>query len=55
MTKVAEFPNVTRVTLVGKNGLAYEDYNLFKGGAEIHIQDDGRTLKVFPLTQEGSA
>ena len=53
MAKVAEFKDVTRVTLVGKNGLAYEDYNLFKGGCEVHLQDDGRTLKVFPLQEEG--
>lgn len=46
--KMASFPQVTRVTLVGKNGLAYEDYNLMKGGAEVHLQDNGRTLKVLP-------
>jgi hypothetical protein len=46
--KYAEFPLVTRITLVGKNGLVYEDYNLFKDGAEVHLQDGGRTLKVFP-------
>lgn len=48
--KYAEFLKVSRITVVGKNGLAYEDYNLFKGGAEIHLQDEGRTLKIFPLT-----
>lgn len=52
MTKVAEFPDVTRITVVGKNGLAYEDYTVLKGGCEIHLQDDGRTLKVFPLKEE---
>lgn len=48
MTKVDEFKDVTRITVVGKNGVALEDYNLFKNGCEIHLQDDGRTLKVFP-------
>jgi hypothetical protein len=46
--KVEEFADVTRVTVVGKNGLAYEDYNLYKQGCEVHLQDDGRTLKIFP-------
>jgi hypothetical protein len=55
MTKVGEFPDVTRITLVGKNGLVYEDYNLFKGGAEVHLQDDGRTLKVFPMREDNHA
>lgn len=48
--KYAEFPKVTRLTIVGKNGLVYEDYTLFKGGCEVHLQDGGRTLKVFPIT-----
>lgn len=46
--KFAEFPQVTRITVVGKNGIALEDYNLFKEGCEVHLQDGGRTLKVFP-------
>lgn len=48
--KYAEFPKVTRITVVGKNGVALENYTLFKGGAEVHLQDGGRTLKVFPLS-----
>lgn len=48
--KFAEFPKVTRLTVVGKNGLVYEDYTLFKEGAEVHLQDGGRTLKVVPLS-----
>lgn len=48
--KYAEFPQVTRITVVGKNGVALEHYTLFKGGAEAHLQDGGRTLKIFPLS-----
>jgi hypothetical protein len=55
MSKVAEFPDVTRITVVGKNGIALEDYKLFKHGAEVHLQDDGRTLKVFPLRKDTNA
>lgn len=43
------FPNVTRVTVVGPDGIEYERYNLYVEGAEVHLQDDGRTLKIFPL------
>jgi hypothetical protein len=46
--KFAEFPKVTRITVVTKNGLEHENYNAFFDGAEVHLQDGGRTLKVFP-------
>ena len=39
---------VTRVTVVSKDGVAFEKYDLFDSGAELHLQDDGRTLKIFP-------
>lgn len=44
----AHFPDVTRVTVVGSDGVAFEKYNLFEGGVDLFIQDDGRTLKIFP-------
>ena len=48
------FPDVTRVTVVGPDGVEFEKYNLFKGGVDLFIQDDGRTLKIFPkLEVEG--
>ena len=50
--KYAEFPKVTRITVVGKNGIALEDNRLFKYGAEVHLQDGGHTLVVTPLTDE---
>ena len=46
--KVTEFENVTRITVVREEGLAFEDYQAFAMGVEIHLQDDGRTLKIFP-------
>lgn len=41
-------PDVTRVTVVSDKGVEFEKYNLFENGVEIHLQDDGRTLKIFP-------
>lgn len=45
---VFTLPNVTRVTVVTENGVEYEKYQAYEGGVEIHLQDDGRTLKIFP-------
>lgn len=50
--KYAEFPKVTRLIVVGKNGLVYEDHTLFKGGAEVRLSDGGHTLQVIPLTPD---
>jgi hypothetical protein len=41
-------PRVTRVVVVDRDGLAFEQRAGFDG-LQVHIQDDGRTLKVFPL------
>lgn len=47
---VVILPAVTRVTIVSKNGREYERFQLWDPeGVEIHIQDDGKTIKVFPL------
>ena len=47
-------PAVTRVTIVDERYTrAFEQYDLFEGGVELHIQDGGRTLKVVPLRSEG--
>lgn len=46
--RYASFPKVTRITVVGPNGIQFEQYDLFPDGAEVHLQDEGRTLKVFP-------
>lgn len=42
------YPGVTRVTIVGPDGIAFERFGLYPDGCEIHLQDNGRTLKVFP-------
>ncbi|QYM76914.1 hypothetical protein [Leucobacter luti] len=44
----AKLSHITRVTLVGRTGgrsSEHWDYT----GVELSVQDDGRTLKVFPL------
>jgi hypothetical protein len=44
------FDKVTRVTVVTADGLAFEQYDAYQHGVEIHLQDDGRTLKLFPAS-----
>lgn len=46
--KVTEFNKVTRITVVEEEGIVFEDYLAFANGVEVHLQDDGRTLKIFP-------
>lgn len=47
--KVTEFDKVTRITVVAKDaGIVYERYELYVDGVELHLQDNGRTLKIFP-------
>lgn len=50
--KYATFPKATRVTIVTDEGLVFEDYDLYKGGVELHLQDGGHTLKLFPRQAE---
>jgi hypothetical protein len=45
------FEKVTRVTVVGPEGAVFERYNLYPHGVELHLQDDGRTLKLFPRAE----
>ena len=46
-------PAATRVKVLNANYTpAFQVYDLFDSGAEIHIQDDGRTIKIFPLRRE---
>ena len=42
-----DFTGVTRVVVVDNEGGRAYDKNIFEG-VEIHIQDDGKTLKIFP-------
>lgn len=46
-------PKVTRVTVVTRDGVAFEDYAAYPGaGAEVLVQDDGRTVKIIPARPE---
>lgn len=45
---------VTRVTVVGDSGRAFEGWDLFENGAELAVQDAGRTLKVLPRRPDSS-
>lgn len=40
--------HVSRVTLVTARGRAFERFDMYENGVELHLQDGGRTLKVFP-------
>jgi hypothetical protein len=48
------FPDVSRVTVVSDEGLEYEAYGLYLDGVELHLQDNGRTLKIFPRREESA-
>ncbi len=39
------FHEVTRVEVIDMGGRSYVNYSA--GAVEVHIQDDGKTLKVF--------
>lgn len=47
-----DLAKVTRVTVVSHEGRVLDLYNAYSNGVEIHLQDDGRTLKVFPRKGE---
>jgi hypothetical protein len=49
---VQEYPDVTRITVVLPDGIGFERYNAYPNGVELHLQDDGRTLKIFPIINE---
>jgi hypothetical protein len=46
MTRAASFPNANRLTIVGPDGRVSERWDYH--GIEVHIQDEGRTVKIFP-------
>lgn len=50
--QIGVLKDVTRITVVGPDGAVFERYNLFEDGVVLHLQDDGRTLKVFPRVAE---
>ena len=46
--KILNLDDVTRITVVGHTEVLFEKYHAFEKGVELHLQDDGRTLKIFP-------
>lgn len=44
--------SVTRITVVTEEGVAFERYDAYEGGVYVKLQDDGRTLKIFPAPKE---
>ena len=49
MPKELKIPKVTRVEVIDDTGRAYVKWNI---KAEAHLQDDGRTLKIFIYKDE---
>lgn len=47
-----ELTRVTRVTVVSREGRVLDLYNEYSNGVEIYLQDDGRTLKIFPRKEQ---
>lgn len=43
-----QYEDVTRITVVTDEGRVFEKYGAYANGVELHLQDEGRTLKVFP-------
>lgn len=46
------FDDVTRITVVSDEGVQFEKYDLYKNGVVLELQDNGRTLKIFPRQEE---
>ncbi|CAH1193780.1 Hypothetical protein ROUS_39 [Brevibacterium phage Rousseau] len=44
-----DLTKVTRITVIQyPEGRVFERKNLYDNGVELDVQDDGRTLKIFP-------
>jgi hypothetical protein len=43
-----DYSKVTRVVVVPSSGAVCDQRNVVDGGVDLHLQDEGRTLKVFP-------
>lgn len=46
ITKKISSKIITRIEVIDENGRSYVNQNL-KNKIEIHLQDEGRTLKIF--------
>lgn len=51
MAKIFAIEGVTRITVVTDKGRVFEQYDAFTSGVELHLQDDGKTLKIFPIQE----
>lgn len=45
---VIHLDRVTRLVVVSGNGVELDAYNKYEGGVDLLVQDDGKTLKIFP-------
>lgn len=52
---IAVLPKVTRLTVVREDGTYFEKYDMYRSGVDIYMQDEGRTLKIFPRSTEEEA
>lgn len=51
---VIDLRKITRITIVTDEGREFEKYDAYENGVVLSVQDDGRTLKIFPkLKAEG--
>lgn len=51
---VPDYPDVTRVEVVGRSGRYFVEY-FVRPGVDVAVQDGGRTLKVFVELSEDIA
>lgn len=49
-----DLSKVTRITVVTEDGRVFEKYDAYTGGVYLSVQDEGRTLKVFPSNPDTS-
>lgn len=49
---ILDLRKITRITVVTDEGREFEKYGAYENGVVLSIQDDGRTLKVFPARKE---
>ena len=51
--KITDLEKVDRVVIVSDfGGRVYDVGSLYGNGVELHLQDNGRTLKIFPRQED---
>jgi hypothetical protein len=53
--RTVDLSSVNRVVVVTARGRAYDKSALYADGCAVAVQDDGRTLKLFPASESRSA